>query len=207
MLAEDLDDIIIGYGGYKGIYNLISNSLNSRIGLTVIRVLLGVVLLADVSFKATYRELQEFPLLQSGLTEMNTTIPTDPEFTYYATANFWWHFPAIFTYSHAVAPTTCSGDKCKAFFFSSPLSLLKFLPNSPNVSTTDSPLATTFVEKNSPGYQIEFSPIDFGKDPPVTLSDCRVFGIPFIAFQLCLKEGNDSNSLMAGKPAESIYSP
>lgn len=174
------------------------NFLISRIGLTVIRVLLGVVLLADVSFKATYRELQDFPLLQSGLTEMNTSILNDPDFMYYATANFWWHFPAIFTYSHAVAPTSCSGEKCKAFFFSAPLSLLKFLPNSPNVTTTDSPLATTFVEKNSPGYQIEFSPIDFGKDPLITLSDCRVFGIPILAFQLCLKESNDSKSLIAG---------
>jgi hypothetical protein len=174
------------------------NFLISRIGLTVIRVLLGVVLLADVSFKATYRELQDFPLLQSGLTEMNTSILNDPDFMYYTTANFWWHFPAIFTYSHAVAPTSCSGEKCNAFFFSAPLSLLKFLPNSPNVSTTDSPLATTFVEKNSPGYQIEFSPIDFGKDLLITLSDCRVFGIPILAFQLCLKESNDSKSLIAG---------
>ncbi len=198
--AENLEGITIGYGEYKGIYNIVPNSLNSRIGLTIIRVLLGVILLADVSFKATYRELQDFPLLQSGLTEMNTSILHDPAFMYYATANFWWHFPAIFTYSHAVAPTTCSGDKCKAFFFSSPLSLLKFLPNSPNVSTTDSPLATTFVEKNSPGYQIEFSPIDIGKDPLITLSDCRVFGIPILAFQLCLKETNDSRSLIAGNP-------
>ena len=174
------------------------SSLTFRIGLTLIRALLGVVLLADVSFKATYREVQEFPLLQSGLTEMNTSILNDADFTYYATANFWWHFPAIFSYGHVVAPAGCSGKGCKAFFFPAPLSLLKFLPDSPNVTTTNSPLATTFIEKDSPGYQIEFSAIDIDNDPRVTLADCQVFGIPILAFQLCLKQDNDSKSLLAG---------
>jgi hypothetical protein len=175
--------------------------LNLRIGLTLIRALLGVVLLADVHFKATYRELEEFPLLQSGLTEMNSSLITDPDFMDSATPNFWWHFPAMFSYSHVVPPTSCSGKKCNAFFFPAPISLLKFLPNSRNVSTMDSPLATTFIEKNSPGYQIEFSPIDSTMDPAITLEDCQVFGIPFMAFQFCLKQSNDSKSLLAGTPA------
>jgi hypothetical protein len=163
-----------------------------------------VVLLADVSFKATYRELQEFPLLQSGLTEMNTSIVHDPKYMSYTTPNFWWHFPAMFSYSHVVAPTSCSGKRCNAFFFPAPISLLKFIPNSPNVSNTDSPLATTLIEKNSPGYQIEFSAIDIARDAVITLGDCQVFGISVLAFQFCLKQSDDSKALLAGTSAGSL---
>lgn len=158
--------------------------------------MLAVVLLADVSFIPTYHELQQYPLLQSGLTEFNSSIVNDPNFSDYITPNFWWHFPAMFSYSHAVAPTTCSGKDCKAFFFPAPMSLLKFPPNSTNVTNQDSPSATTFIEKNSPGFQIEFSPIATKTEPPVTLDDCQVFGTPFLAFQLCLKHSNES--ILAG---------
>lgn len=165
-----------------------------RLGLTLIRALLGVLLLSDVSFKATYRDLQEFPVLQAGLTAMNTSLVNDPDFQFFATGNFWWHFPSMMSYSYPVTPINCPDPSvnCQAYYFPGPLSLIKFPHGEAIVSKTDSPAATTLIEKNAPGFQIEFEPKDDAKDPNFTLADCRVFGIPMLAIQVCLKESNDS---------------
>ena len=150
--------MVIASGARKGAP--ISDSLTSRIFLTLLRALLGVVLLSDVSFKATYRELQEFPILQSGLTSMNTSLVQDPDFQYIATGNFWWHFPSMMSYSYPVSPVSCSGAFCQSFFFPGPISLIKFIPDAPAITDADAPLANSFIEQNSPGYQIDFSPVD-----------------------------------------------
>jgi hypothetical protein len=169
---------------------------NCRITLTLIRALLGVVLLSDVSFKSTYREVQQFTLVQSGLTSLNTSLVNDPDFRFFATGNFWWHFPSMLSYSHSIAPLNCSGPTCKSFYFPGGMSLLKFPPDAKPITNIDSPIATTFVQKNSPGYQLEFQPAEQHEDLAITLADCRVFGIPIIALQLCLKRYQDS--ILAG---------
>src|SRR5947207_11936288 len=66
----------------------------------------------------------------------------------------------------------------------------------PNITMSDYPTATTYILNDSPGYQVDFYPIKESKDPPMTLDDCRVFGIPFDAIQICLKKSN--SSLLAG---------
>jgi hypothetical protein len=162
----------------------------------LIRALLAVILLADVSFKSTYREVQEFQLLQSGLTSLNTSLVNDPDFRFFATGNFWWHFPSMLSYGHSIAPLNCSGATCKSFYFPGGISLLKFPPDAKPITNKDSPVATTFVQKNSPGYQLEFQPVQPHEDLAITLADCRVFGIPIIALQLCLKKYHDS--ILAG---------
>ena len=182
--------------GYAKVF-LIPITLSGRVILTLVRVLLGVVLLADVSLKPTYRELQEFPVLQSGLTPMNTSLVYDPKFQFEATANFWWNFPSVMSSGFSIAPVTCSGNDCQSFWFPGPISSIQFAPGAAPVTDDDAPQATTFIEKSAPGYQIDFNPIDETKDPPMLLEDCRVFGIPIIAIQLCLKKTNDS-SLLAG---------
>ena len=195
---ERFKEMNIGYGEHKGIDRLlISVLLIGRILLALLRALLGVLLLSDVSFKATYREQQEFPLLQAGLTSMNTSLVNDPDFPFFATGNFWWHFPSMMSYSHPITSVSCSGSLCQSFYFPGPISLIQFPPGAPAITHTDSPLATTFIEKNSPGYQIEFYPVDESKDPPILMDDCRVFGIPIVALQVCLKKTNDS-SFLAG---------
>jgi hypothetical protein len=163
-----------------------------RLGLTLIRAILGVLLLSNVNFRATYRDVQNFPLLQAGLTAMNTSLVNDPNFQYFATGNFWWHFPSMMSYAYPVTPLSCSdlSSDCQAFYFPGQLSLIQFPAGEPAVTKTDSPSATTLIEKDAPGYQIEFEAID--SVPNFNLADCRVFGIPIVAVQVCLKETNDS---------------
>jgi hypothetical protein len=165
--------------------------------LTVLRALLGVVLLSDVSFRATYREQQTIPVAQAGLTMMNTTFVDDPVFQYFGTGNFWWHFPAMTSYSSPVEPVRCSGKTCQSYFYPGLISLVRFPPGAPSVPDSDSPLSTTIIQKNAPGYQMDFYPVDPQIDPAITLADCQTFGIPIAALQICLKKTNDS-SLLAG---------
>jgi hypothetical protein len=162
----------------------------------LIRAFLGVILLADVTFKAIYRDLQEFPLAQSGLSPLNPSLVKNPGFQYEGTADFWWELPSMLAYSYTVPPIRCSGDNCRSYFFSAPLSVLKFQPGSGNITSSVQPLANTIIEKNSTGYQVDFSAIDVSKET-MSLTDCRVYGQSIVALQLCLKKTNDS-SFLAG---------
>ena len=184
--------MVLAYGVSKGTSPQYGDYTDiCRVGLTLLRALLGVLLLSDVNFKATYQDLQDFPLLQAGLTTMNTSIVNDPDFQFFGTGNFWWHFPSMMSYSYPVTPLNCPDPtvNCQAYYFPGPLSVIKFPHGEAIVSSTDSPAATTLIEKNAPGFQIEF---DDTKAPNFTLADCRVFGVPMLAIQVCLKEENDS---------------
>src|SRR5947207_15605090 len=55
--------------------------INNRIALTILRFAVGILLLSDISFAPTYREIQQFPVLQAGLSEMNTTLIQTPLFS------------------------------------------------------------------------------------------------------------------------------
>jgi hypothetical protein len=183
--------------GYATVSAHCSESLILSFLLTALRALLGIILLSDVSFRATYRELQDFPLLQGGLTSMNTSLVLDPNFGIYATSDFWWHLPAMMSYGYPVAPVRCVGAACQSLFFSSPLSTVKF-HNETTITGSDSPSATSFILKNAPGYQIEFHPMDKSTNLGLTFQNCRVFGIPIVAVQVCLRKTNDT-ALIAGK--------
>jgi len=171
--------------------------------LTLLIFLLAFVLLSDVSFEHTYRGQQTIPVLQAGLTEMNTTLVDDPTFQDFATPNFWWHFPAMTSYSYPVEPVRCSGKTCQSYFFPGLISLIQFPPNAPPISDNDFPLATTIVQENAPGFQMDFYPMNELTDPSITLADCQVFGIPVVAIQLCLKKTNDSSLLAGNVPMRS----
>ena len=162
-----------------------------------IRAGLGVVLLSDVSFKSTYREVQTFPVIQAGLSSMNTSLLQNPSFAQIATSNFWWHFPAMMSYSFPISPVTCAGADCQSFYFPGPIGAVIFPPNATEISSKDSPEAGSLIEKNAPGYQIEFGSQYLPDDLPLSLDDCRVFGIPFMAVQLCLKTASNL-SIVAG---------
>lgn len=71
-----------------------------------------------------------------------------------------------------------------------------------NITEADYPTATTFIQNDAPGYQIDFYPIDEKYDPPMTLNDCRIFGISTNAIQICLK--TIDNSFLAGMFIEPI---
>ena len=171
--------------------------IGRRILLTTIRAFLGVLLLSDVSFRATYREVQDFPVQGSGLIPMNESLVQDPDFPYYGTSMFSFHFPAMMSYSHPVTPLNCSGPACRSFFFSGPLSVAKFPPDARPITKNDSPDATAFIQKNAPGYQMEFVSFKDGSGGSFAVGDCRVLGVPFCAVQICVRK-NENSSFIAG---------
>ena len=69
-------------------------------------------------------------------------------------------------------------------------------PTQPVLSITDYPQAAAYIQDNAQGYQLDFGVIDRVKDPSMTLDDCRVYGLDFLAIQVCLKETN--GSILAG---------
>ena len=64
-------------------------------------------------------------------------------------------------------------------------------PSQPQITTANFTGATSFVLHDAPGYQLDFSPIQ-NDDPPMYLSDCKVYGTSSIAIQLCLQSVNAS---------------
>jgi hypothetical protein len=165
-----------------------------------LRFALGIVLLSDVSFAPTYRSIHQFPVLQAGVAPMNTSFLNTDWFNVTATDVFWWNFPSILAdgkVSRAVDPISCSGESCTAFFLPGAIQNIIFDPTFPNISNADYSTATSYIQQNAPGYQIDFYPIE-ETDPPLTLDDCRVYGVTDVAVQVCLKKSN--SSLLAGIP-------
>ena len=90
-----------------------------RILFIGLRGALAVLLLSDISVKATYRGVHNFPIQRAGLSPMNTTLSDYDGFNLTATAEFWWYFPALLTDSkrvRPVAPLNCSEEMCNSFF-------------------------------------------------------------------------------------------
>ncbi len=171
----------------------------TRVLLTVLRVALGIILLSDISFDPTYRQVYQDSVLQAGLPPMNTSFPQTSWFPDVATDYFWFYFPSLLSdgkISHSVSPATCSSPSCEGFFLPGPTSIIRFDPTSPNITDSLFPEAAAFIQYNAPGYQIDFSPIDETKDPAMTLDDCHVYGLQGLAIQLCLKQSN--SSIIAG---------
>jgi hypothetical protein len=150
-------------------------------------------LLSDVSFKPTYRTVHRVPVLQAGLSPMNTSFAQTSWFNEIAVDFFWFYFPALLSdgkISHSVFPVSCeSGPSCEGYFLPGPTSVIHFDPTSPNITEALFPEASTFIQYDAPGYQIDFHPID-ENDPVMIIGDCHVYGLPGLALQLCLKQSN-----------------
>jgi hypothetical protein len=149
-----------------------------------------------VSFQSTYSPVHQVPVSSAGLAgAMNTALVGTPAFNLTATAQFWWYYPALLTdgqNSRAVTSINCTGDACNSFFLPGPMALIEFDPSQPVVTADQYPVATAYIQNDAPGYQIDFEPIDYEHDPPMTLDDCKVFGTNTIAVQICLKKVNSS---------------
>jgi len=131
---------------------------------------------------------------------MNTSLLKEWTFNDTIADSFWWSFPSILadgTVSTSVSPTKCSGDSCSAYFFPGPLKLVKFDPSVPAITPSDFPNAKAYIQKDAPGFQVDFYPLE-QSDPPMTLADCRIYGLSFITLQLCLKSVD--SSILAGSP-------
>jgi hypothetical protein len=194
-LLQGTPEMSIAYGGHRG--TLLFSAL-IRIILTLLRSVLGIILLSDVSFKATYRSVQQISAVHTGLTEMNPGLLNISAVAGSLTESFWWWEPTVLSdgkISKNIAPATCS--ECTSYFFPGQLSTIAFDTTIPTVNASDFPVATCYVQPDAPGYQIDFAPMTDG-DPTITLDDCQLYGdtVGFVAIQLCLKQ--TGKSLLAG---------
>jgi hypothetical protein len=198
--AELQEEMDIKYGDCRGIYS-IRRWINSRIVLTLLRILLGIILLSDLSFQATYNTVHQFAVIQAGQSQMNASLAHERFFNISDVPGFWWYFPSLLVdaqVSQSVQPLSCSGPSCNAFFLPGPLSTVLFDPTLPNITNSEYSEATSYIQPNAPGYQFDYFPIDKNVDPAFTLDDCHVYGDSTLAVQVCLKKSNAS--LLAGIP-------
>jgi hypothetical protein len=166
----------------------------------ILRIVLGVLLLSDISFQSTYSEVYRFSVSSAGLSPLDTTIAKDRfDFNSKATAEFWWVYSSILSDTQnvrAVAPLNCSGQTCNSYFMPGRAVDVVLGPSEPLVATENYTDALSLIQYDAPGYQIEFSPVDPAGQPPMTLNDCRLYGISNVAIQICLL--NEDFSFFAG---------
>ena len=162
---------------------------------------LAVLLLSDVSIQPTYTEVYQSPVVDAGLSPINTSLSESYHFNEYSIIEFMWYYNTIFSDTRnvrAVEPVSCSqGAGCKSYFMpGTPAKIIpvRSLPQATNGNFTN---AISFIQHDAPGYQLDFSPIE--RDcPPMYSRDCRLYGTSSNAIQLCLKCVNAS--FMAGTP-------
>jgi len=131
---------------------------------------------------------------------MNASVTNIKWFNQTAPRDFWWYLPSVLTdgkISQTVAPLSCSGEQCSSFFLPGPLSSILFDPTLPNITQLDFSTASTYIQVDAPGYQVEFYAMDETREPPFTLVDCRAYGGSSIAVNVCLRKSG--MSLLAGR--------
>ena len=192
------------YGDSKGTINLNFDNTNSRLLFFLICGVLGIILLSDVTFKATYPEVYQSDVLRAGLSPLNASILSQAGFSSTAISEFWWYFPSVMTNSAILTstpPLTCSDPACFSCFLPGGMGIVEFDTNLPTIGKDNFSDATAFVVNDAPGFQIEYSPID--GDLVLEEDDCRVYGTDTVALQICVKQtasglvgGKDSNPRM-----------
>jgi hypothetical protein len=190
--------------GWSKVYSIKIKLTINRIFFVILRGALGVLLLSDVSFKSTYPGVFDFAVQSAGLSPMTTAIiDRTPNFNLTATSEFWWYFPALLSDTKRVAPVQslvpCTGQDCESYFMPGSMPDV-VLENGTSLPSGDSyPGAISYIVNDAPGFQFDFYPIDPATDPPMTMEDCRVYGVSEMAVNICLKQVNET-SLMAGMP-------
>jgi len=158
--------------------------------LVVLRILLGFILLAEVSIVATYHNVLDFDLLTSGLSPLNSTFAADPT----VRLEFWFNYPSFLInrqYVVSADPIACSGMNCSSYFCPGGLPLISLV----NQSNFALPLeyypdAEAVLQWDAPGYQIEFDSTIDGLE--LSLNDCTVYGDSKIAIVSCVRQLNSS---------------
>jgi hypothetical protein len=131
------------------------------------------------------------PVLGAGLPPLNVSLATVPTFGATITTLLWWYLPSILkdtSLTTQISPINCSSSSCVSYFMPGPISYIAYdrtLPQLPN-NFSD---ADVLVVNDAPGYQIEFVPV--AADVQLSLSDCRVYGMPYGAIGICLQAQED----------------
>ena len=194
-------------GDSKG-YSHVLNA-EERLFFVLLRVALGVLLLSDVSFRSTYTEVYQFPVMSAGLSPLNITIADNRyAFNSKAVSTFWWFYASILSDAknvREVEPLSCSAGNCNSYFMPGRAATVVLDTSVAPITDQNFTNALSLVQHDAPGYQIDFEPVQ-SVDPVMTLDDCRLYGVDMVSIQICLKKAN--SSLIAGSvfPFITIYS-
>ena len=173
--------------------------LKRRLLFVVLRIALAVLLLSDVSTQPVYTEVYESPVLYSGLSPINTAITEYDGISEYANTEFFWYYNTIFSDTRnvrVVEPLSCPpGEVCNSYFMPGNPSTLIPDTSQPQITAENFPDATSFIQHDAPGYQLDFSPIK-SDGPPIYLRNCKRYGASDVAIEICLQ--NVNGSFMAG---------
>ena len=170
-----------------------------RILFLILHIVLGIVLLAKVSFTSTWRDVEKVSLLGSGIGPINASIAVD--LGDYGPVQFWaWYYGLLVSPNYAtfIPPIHCSGTtNCASYFLPGTVYDITF-PQSFN--NGDHPEATALVVQNSVGYQIEF--YSLSSSDSIAGAECKVYGYDnppdSVGIVICLKQSG--NDLIAGTP-------
>jgi hypothetical protein len=147
----------------------------------LLHILIGVVLVSDVNIVSPWKGVDSSFNVTAGLTPLNETA-----FSYgsFAPFNFWSSWNSILTdptVSNVVTPTTCSGANCTSYFFPGGMQDISMVTNTAYTYPTNEPDLGLIVY-NSPGYQVDFAPVD-PSAPPFQTNNCQTYGN---VIQICL---------------------
>lgn len=184
-----------GFGEFRGNITL-DCVLKRRLLFVLLRVALAILLLSDVSIQPTYTEVYESPVLYSGLSPINATVITQIyDFNGFAINEFFWYYNTIFSdtrNTRVVEPLNCPSEEvCISYFMPGSPSKISADRSQPQITTQNFTDATSFIQHDAPGYQLDFHPIE-NDDPPMSLTDCKLYGTSSIAIQICLQQVNAS---------------
>lgn len=177
--------------GFATVCVRLSIAIDRSIFFLLLHLGLGFALLAEVSFQVTWTDVvSTVHFNNAGLSPFNTSI-IDLEGLNNLPVFFWATFPSVLSdgrYVTSAPPYTdaCkSNSTCTSIFLPGGRSLLSPAPTRQNAS------ATALVVHDAPGAQIEFYAMS-PSDPPLSTTDCHVYGYAGQGIQLCVKSvGND----------------
>lgn len=147
---------------------------------------LGLVLLARVNIEPAWEPSSgSFPLALAGVSPLNASLTS-----YWTSSDFWNEWQSSLTDPTAVIsipPHSCSGNYCLSYFMPGGL-------NIPSNNSPASPSATSVIIYDTPGYQLEFYPMN-ATDPTFdNTTDCIVYegGNYELSVLICLKAVRNS---------------
>ena len=190
---------------------------NGRLFLFLVRGLLGIILLSNLTFQPSYAPFVTKPIL-SGVPQFNATAAlagtTDDFIRRVAIQNFILSplAPYRVTWPDSDQTIDCNDDQCVAVRIHWNIEYTVVIPSIWNPSQplpqytdgwktqfdADHPW-TALKVNNASTVQMEFA-------YPTTSSifnetDCRMYGYPYLAIQICLTSGDASNQMIAGIPS------
>lgn len=145
-----------------------------------------------------YGTVHEIPDIQTGLAPINAStvlVPFEPGIVAALAFPFFGILSDSSQVTEAPAPPQCSGRlNCFSYYFPGPIDFTSNLSSSIIQDHTQYPAATTYIQKDAPGYQVSFYSLNENEATPFDESSCYFSGLKNTAIQICVVQ-NGTNLL------------